>query len=109
MKSFFTKLLKSHLKSPSQKSRKSGSSHPKCSSEAVLQVGCDAHEQRLAAGDHGHSGGQVPHHVMGGHAHAGLLRVQGEIFPDDLLAGGHGDLDGAVDHGVHQLLDSSLN
>lgn len=85
------------------------STYPKCSGEAVLQVGGDAHEQRLAAGDHGHAGGQVPHHVVGGHAHAGLLRVQGEVLPDDLLAGGHGDLDGAVDHGVHQLLDSSLH
>lgn len=93
----------------SKEQQSSCTSHPKCGGEAVLQVGGDAHEQRLAAGDHGHSGGQVPHHVMGSHTHAGLLRVQGEVFADDLLASGHGDLNGAVDHRMHQLLNSSLD
>lgn len=84
------------------------SAYPQCSSKAVLKVGGDAHEQRLAAGDHGHASGQVSHHVVGSHTHAGLLRIQGKVLPDDLLTGCHGNFDRAVNHRVHQLLDSSL-
>lgn len=83
--------------------------YPKSCSKTVLQIGGDAHEQRLPAGDHGHSGGEVSHHVVGSHAHVRLLGIQGEVLPDDLLAGGHGDLDGPVNHGVHQLLYGTLN
>ncbi len=84
------------------------SAYPKCSSKAVLKVGGDAHEQGLAAGDHGHASGQVSHHVVCSHTHAGLLRIQGKVLPDDLLTGCHGNFDRTVNHRVHQLLDSSL-
>lgn len=83
--------------------------YPKSCSKAVLQVGGDAHEQRLSAGDHGHTGSQVTHHVVGGHTHVRLLRVKCEVLPDYLLTGGHGDLDGSVHHWVHQFLYSTLN
>lgn len=46
---------------------------------------------------------------MGRQTHARLFRVQGKVLPNDLLTGGHGDFDGAIDHGVHQLLDGSLH
>jgi len=85
-----------------------GSAYPKCSSKAVLQVGGDAHEQGLAAGNHGHASGQVSHHMVGSHTHAGLLRIQGKVLPDDLLTGRHCYFDRAVNHGVHQLLNRSL-
>lgn len=51
----------------------SHSAYPKCSSKAVLKVGGNAHEQGLAAGDHGHAGSQVSHHMVGSHTHTGLL------------------------------------
>lgn len=47
--------------------------------------------------------------MMSCHTHARLLRVQSKVLPDDLLAGGHGDLDGAVHYGVDELLHSPLN
>lgn len=84
-------------------------SYPQCSSKAVFEVGSYAHQQRLPAGDHGHAGSQVPHHVVSGHAHPRLLGIQGKVLPDDLLTGGHGDLDGSVHHGMDEVLHGALD
>ena len=93
---------------PAFQKRPHGPTYPQCCGKAVLEVGGDAHEEGLPARDHGHAGGQVPHHVVRRHTHARLLRVQGKVLPHDLLTGGHGNFDGPVHHGVHQLLDGAL-
>ena len=77
------------------------SSYPESSRKTVLQVGGDAHEQRLAAGDHGHASGQVSHHMMGSDSHAGLLWIQGKVLPDDLLTGCHSNFNRAINHRMH--------
>lgn len=84
------------------------SAYPQSSSKAILQISGDAHEQRFTACDHSHASGQVSHHMVGSHTHAGLLRIQGKVLPDDLLTSCHGNFDRAVNDGVYQLLDSSL-
>lgn len=84
-------------------------SYPQRSSKAVLQVGSYAHEQRFPAGNHGHPGSQVPHHMVCGHTHPRLLRIQCKILPDYLFARRHGNLDGPIDHGMDELLHCSLD
>lgn len=46
------------------------SAYPQCCCETVLKVCGDAHEQGLAAGDHGHTSSQVPHHMVGSPTHS---------------------------------------
>lgn len=43
--------------------------YPEGSGEGVFQVGGDVINKRLSAGNHGHSGSQIAHHVVGGDAH----------------------------------------
>ena len=53
----------------------------------------------VAARDHGHTGGEVPDHVVSGLTHPVLVMVQREILLDDLLARRQGNLDGALNDG----------
>ena len=41
---------------------------------------------------------EIPHHVVGRHAHPGLVEVKGEVLLDDLGAGGDGGV-GAGERG----------
>ena len=63
----------------------------------------------VPAGDHGHPRRQVPGHAVGRHLHLSLVKVQGKVFLDNLLAGGDGDLDGSLNNGTDTLLDRLLN
>lgn len=83
--------------------------YPEGGGEGVFQVGGDVIDERLSTGDHGHPGGQIAHHVMGGNAHVRFLRVESKVLSDDLLACGHSNLDRAVHHGVDELLHGSLD
>lgn len=85
------------------------STYSEGSIEGVFQVGCDVINEWLSAGNHGHSGSQIAHHVVSGDAHVRLLRVESKVLPDYLLARGHGDLDGAVHHRVNELLHGTLD
>ena len=75
----------------------------------VLQVVLDAEQEMVPAGDHGHPRHQVPGHTVGRHPHQSLVKVQGKVFLDNLLAGGDGDLDGSLNNGTDTLLDRLLN
>ena len=67
----------------------------------------------IATSDHGHSGGQIPDHVMCSLSHPVLVVVESKVLLDELLARRHGDLDGAVDHGrcnvLNRLFDCNLD
>lgn len=100
-----------HLESISDYENKQSCSwaYPQCSSKAVLQVGGNAHEQWLTAGDHGHASSKVPHHMVSSHTHARLLWIQGKVLPYDLLTCRHGNFDRTINNRVHQLLHSTLH
>jgi DNA topoisomerase VI subunit A len=54
--------------------------------------------QMISASDHGHSGCQVPDHVVRGLSHSVFVVVEREVLLDQLLAGRHRDLHSAIDH-----------
>jgi len=60
--------------------------------------------QVIATSDHGHSGCQIPDHVMCSLPHPVLVVVESKVLLDKLLARCHGDLDCAVDDGRCNVL-----
>ncbi len=52
----------------------------------------------ITTGDHGHSGGQIPDHVMRRLSHSVLVVVESEVLLDELFASRHSDLDCTVNH-----------
>jgi adenylate kinase len=59
----------------------------------------------VSAGDHGHSGRQVPDHVVGRLAHPVLVVVERKVLLDELLARRHRDLDRALDDRRSHVLE----
>ena len=57
--------------------------HPDSCDEGSLEVVGDADEEGLPARDHGHAGGEVPHHVVRCQVHTVDVRVQREILNEE--------------------------